>query len=385
MKTPGGLSGADPHPARTAQPTSGGWSRPSSPSCSESPSWPARMVFTDTMRASLAGVFADAERQTDALVRGPATIEGFNGTQHAPVDESMVEQVAGLDGVEQVAAARRGLRPGRRAGRRGRRRHRHGRRPRRCRLDRRRAAQPVHLVDRPRAARRRRGRRRPVAGRRGRPGAGRPDDRADRRRTGRRDRGRRRDASATPTTGPATAPCCSRSTRPSGCSAAPAPSTASRWTPRPASARPSSPAASAAALGGDLEVVTGTALEKENSTRSNEDVDFFGIFMRVFAAVALLVGAFIINNTFAILVAQRTKELALLRAIGASSRQVRRSVAIEAAVVGVVASAARPARRRRRGQGHRCPLAQLRHHHAGGPAGGAPGVAAHRRSRSASR
>ena len=61
--------------------------------------------------------------------------------------------------------------------------------------------------------------------------------------------------------------------------------------------------------------------------------------MTVFAAVALLVGAFIINNTFAILVAQRTKELALLRAIGASTKQVRRSVAIEAAVVGVVASA----------------------------------------------
>ncbi len=93
------------------------------------------------------------------------------------------------------------------------------------------------------------------------------------------------------------------------------------------------------ALGSDLEVVTGTALEKENSSRKNEDVDFFGIFMRVFAAVALLVGAFIINNTFAILVAQRTKELALLRAIGASARQVRRSVAIEAALVGVVASA----------------------------------------------
>jgi putative ABC transport system permease protein len=91
-------------------------------------------------------------------------------------------------------------------------------------------------------------------------------------------------------------------------------------------------------LGGDLEAVTGAALAEENSNRKNEDVDFFGIFMRVFAAVALLVGAFIINNTFAILVAQRTKELALLRAIGASAKQVRRSVALEATVVGVVAS-----------------------------------------------
>ena len=44
--------------------------------------------------------------------------------------------------------------------------------------------------------------------------------------------------------------------------------------------------------------------------------------MTVFAVVALLVGAFIISNTFSILVAQRTRELALLRAIGASARQV---------------------------------------------------------------
>ena len=91
-------------------------------------------------------------------------------------------------------------------------------------------------------------------------------------------------------------------------------------------------------LGGDLETITGAALTEENANRSNEDVDFFGIFMKVFAVVALLVGAFIINNTFAILVAQRTKELALLRAIGASGRQVRRSVTVEAAVVGTVAS-----------------------------------------------
>ena len=55
--------------------------------------------------------------------------------------------------------------------------------------------------------------------------------------------------------------------------------------------------------------------------------------------MALLVGAFIINNTFVILVAQRTRELALLRAIGASARQVRRSVALEALVIGGLASA----------------------------------------------
>ncbi len=72
------------------------------------------MVFTDTMRASLAGVFADAERQTDALVRGPATIEGFNGTQHAPVDESLVERIAAPRRRRAGGGPRRGLRPGRR-------------------------------------------------------------------------------------------------------------------------------------------------------------------------------------------------------------------------------------------------------------------------------
>ncbi|WP_037677108.1 ABC transporter permease [Streptomyces griseus] len=57
----------------------------------------------------------------------------------------------------------------------------------------------------------------------------------------------------------------------------------------------------------------------------------------VFAGIALFVGTFIIANTFTMLVAQRTKELALLRAVGASRRQVTRSVLIEAFVVGTAA------------------------------------------------
>jgi len=58
-----------------------------------------------------------------------------------------------------------------------------------------------------------------------------------------------------------------------------------------------------------------------------------------FAAVAVLVGAFIIYNTFRIIVAQRTRELALLRALGASSRQVVGVVLSEALAIGVLASA----------------------------------------------
>src|SRR4029079_7294785 len=55
--------------------------------------------------------------------------------------------------------------------------------------------------------------------------------------------------------------------------------------------------------------------------------------------VALIVGAFIIYNTFTIVVAQRTREMALLRAIGASTRQVLVSIIGESVVVGILASA----------------------------------------------
>ena len=61
--------------------------------------------------------------------------------------------------------------------------------------------------------------------------------------------------------------------------------------------------------------------------------------MLIFGLVALVVGAFIIYNTFSIVVAQRTREMALLRAIGASRRQVLVSIIGESLVVGVVASA----------------------------------------------
>ncbi|MET1002012.1 MAG: FtsX-like permease family protein [Acidimicrobiia bacterium] len=88
----------------------------------------------------------------------------------------------------------------------------------------------------------------------------------------------------------------------------------------------------------NVEVVTGKQLTEE----SQDDVDqFLSIFNRiliVFAAVALFVSCFIIYNTFTIVVTQRTREMALLRAIGASTRQVTTSIILEALVVGVVAS-----------------------------------------------
>ena len=65
---------------------------------------------------------------------------------------------------------------------------------------------------------------------------------------------------------------------------------------------------------------------------------FFNTFLLVFALIALFVGSFIIYNSFSILVAQRGREMALLRAIGASRRQVLGSVLLEAVVVGLIAS-----------------------------------------------
>ncbi len=73
---------------------------------------------------------------------------------------------------------------------------------------------------------------------------------------------------------------------------------------------------------------------------SDAGVGFMSTFLMAFAIVALLVGSFVISNTFSITVAQRTKETAMLRAIGASRRQVARATRLEALVTGVVASAA---------------------------------------------
>jgi putative ABC transport system permease protein len=87
-----------------------------------------------------------------------------------------------------------------------------------------------------------------------------------------------------------------------------------------------------------VEAVTGATVTEENQDAMREGLSFFNTFMLVFAMVAVLVGGFIIFNTFSITVAQRTRENALLRAIGASRRQVLANVLLEALGVGLVAS-----------------------------------------------
>jgi putative ABC transport system permease protein len=86
------------------------------------------------------------------------------------------------------------------------------------------------------------------------------------------------------------------------------------------------------------EVITGAELTKENQDDAQSFIKIFRNAMLAFALIALFVGSFIIYNTFSILVAQRTREMALLRAIGASRRQVTRSLLVEALAIGLIAS-----------------------------------------------
>src|ERR671910_1228780 len=88
-----------------------------------------------------------------------------------------------------------------------------------------------------------------------------------------------------------------------------------------------------------VQAESGSEVSTQNADDINElFLDMLTTFLTVFAGIALLVATFSIYNTLSIIVAQRTRTAALLRAIGASRRQVLVSVVIEAAVVGVVAS-----------------------------------------------
>jgi putative ABC transport system permease protein len=88
-----------------------------------------------------------------------------------------------------------------------------------------------------------------------------------------------------------------------------------------------------------VETTTGEQLADDQAELISSQTSGLRQGLLVFAGIALFVGTFIIANTFTMLVAQRTKELALLRAVGASRRQVTRSVLIEAFVVGTIAGA----------------------------------------------
>ncbi|WP_408899541.1 ABC transporter permease [Nocardioides sp. R1-1] len=96
--------------------------------------------------------------------------------------------------------------------------------------------------------------------------------------------------------------------------------------------------AAGTALPDGFEAVTGDQVAEESQDAVGSFLGIISTFLLVFAIIAVIVGGFIIVNTFSILVAQRTRELALLRALGAGRGQVTRSVLLEALVLAVVAT-----------------------------------------------
>ena len=94
----------------------------------------------------------------------------------------------------------------------------------------------------------------------------------------------------------------------------------------------------AAVLPPGVQVVTGQTVVNESTSSISQALSFFSTALLVFAFISLFVGAFTIYNTFSIIVGQRTRELALLRIVGASRRQVFGSVLGEAAITGLVSS-----------------------------------------------
>ena len=96
----------------------------------------------------------------------------------------------------------------------------------------------------------------------------------------------------------------------------------------------------AGALPAGVEAVTSAQAADESSRSVRDGLAMFTRILLAFAAVSLLVGSFVIWNTFSVLVAQRRREIALLRAVGASRRQVLGGLVTEAALVGLVSAAA---------------------------------------------
>jgi putative ABC transport system permease protein len=86
------------------------------------------------------------------------------------------------------------------------------------------------------------------------------------------------------------------------------------------------------------QVRSGEGQAEEDSSDTKAFLDFLQTFLLAFGGIALFVGAFVIANSLSITIAQRTREFATLRTIGASRRQILRSVLVESVVIGVLAS-----------------------------------------------
>ncbi len=97
-------------------------------------------------------------------------------------------------------------------------------------------------------------------------------------------------------------------------------------------------AAISAVTGPEVTVTTGEEAADDAAASITDALSFFNIILLVFALIALFVGSFLILNTFSMLISQRTRELALLRAVGATRGQVTRSIMAESLAVGAISS-----------------------------------------------
>ena len=98
-------------------------------------------------------------------------------------------------------------------------------------------------------------------------------------------------------------------------------------------------AAIGAAVGADYEVITQEIAAEEQTEQFQTVLNIFTAILLVFAFIAVFVSAFIINNTFQIVVTQRVREIGLWRAIGVTPKQVSRSIVVESAIVGLLSTA----------------------------------------------
>ena len=106
----------------------------------------------------------------------------------------------------------------------------------------------------------------------------------------------------------------------------------------------------AAVLPDGVEALTGEQVAADGTAAVRDAMGVFTTVLLVFAGVSVLVGSFVIWNTFNVLVAQRRREVALLRAVGATRRQVLGGVLVEAALDRAGVRRARAAARRRPGR-----------------------------------
>ncbi len=91
-------------------------------------------------------------------------------------------------------------------------------------------------------------------------------------------------------------------------------------------------------LPSNAQVLTGAEQAAEDASDTDEFISFFRIFLLVFGGIALFVGSFVIANSLSITIAQRTREFATVRTLGASRKQVLGSIVVESLVVGTLAS-----------------------------------------------